>query len=125
MALVVILIVVAAVAILTGVAEYVCPAPRLSDVAQQFIEPDKKVNTFPITTLGALKNDKQKLEIIKVTTDVVSKEMGEKIEQSQKVYDYATPLAAALLSFYITSVYKNKTLYTEAEIQEIKNGKTA
>jgi hypothetical protein len=116
-----ILLIVAAVAVLTGVATHVLPAIQLSDVAQKFIEPSKAVSTFPITTLGSLKNKKQRLEVIKATVEIVDKEMTEKTEQSQQVYDYLTPVAAALLSLYLTNLYKNRTMYSEAEVKEIKN----
>jgi hypothetical protein len=120
-----ILLVVAAVAILTGVATHILPAVQLSDVSQKFIEPNKNVNTFPITTLGTLKNKRQRLEVIKATAEIVDKEMAVKEAASQKVYDYMTPLAAALLSFYLTTMYKNRTMYSEQEVTEIKNGTSA
>lgn len=118
-----ILLVVTAVAILSGCITGFWPAEQLSGTAQRFIEPSKDADTFPITTLGNIKDKKQKLEVIKATADIVTKEIYDKAKASQDVYNLMTPIAAAMLSFYLTSLYKNRTMYSETEVTEIKNGK--
>lgn len=131
--LVAVLLIVAALAVVTGVIESVWVANQVSPVAQQFVNPDVKPSTFPITTLTSLKNQKQKLEVIKATTVVVDKEYADKIAGSQASYDkligtVSNPgvlgaVALAALTMYGTNLYNKNKLYTADEVKAIKEGK--
>lgn len=130
--LVAILVVLAAAVMFTGVLEQVWPAPQASSLAQQFVNPGEKVDKFPFTTLGNLKGQKQELQVIEATTSIIQKEYDEKIAGSQKAYDKLIGTIdnpgllgsgiAALLAGYAVALYKNKTMYSETEVTEIKNG---
>jgi len=133
-ALVAILIIVASVALLSGVFEAFWPANQSSPVAQQLIEPGKPVNTFPITFLGDLKNQQKKVDVISATVGVVKGEYDEKVNKAQAAYDKLIGTidkpgllgtgAAALLAMYATALYKNGQLYNKSEVEEaVKNGK--
>ena len=121
--LVIALIFVGAVVALSGALKSVFPAEQSSEVAQQLISPNEKVNTFPITTLGKLKNKEQKLAVIDATTKIVQKEFNAKIEQSQTAYTSVVALLSAIASAYGTTLYNKAKMYTEEEVQVIKNGK--
>lgn len=119
-ALITILILIVGLAAVTGVLEQVWPAAQPSPTAQQLIAPTKPVNTFPMTTLGKLKNKKQRLDVIAATTAIVRNEFELKIAKSQSAYAAIAAVAAA----YFMSIYKNKTMYSEQEVAEIRNGNT-
>lgn len=126
--LVIALVVIAAVAMFSGVIEGIFPAQQSSKLAQTFVSPDGTVDIFPITTLGSLKNQKQKLDVLVATADIVGKEYEDKIGTAQKTYDKFIgtidnpglfgAAIAALLSGYLTKLYKDKTLYSEGEYKE-------
>lgn len=119
-ALVTVLIIILGVAAVTGVLEQVWPAAQPSGVAQQLIAPNEKVNTFPLTTLGKLKNKKQRLNVIEATTKIVQNEFELKIAQSQTAYS----AIAAIASAYFMALYKNRTMYSEQEVTDIKKNST-
>lgn len=123
-ALIGILIIVLGIAAVTGLLEQVWPAAQPSPVAQRLITPKEKVNTFPLTFLGKLKNQKQELDVIEATTKIVQQEFELKIAQSQAAYSSIAALAAA----YVMMLYKNQTMYSEEQhqvgIAQVKNGGT-
>lgn len=129
-AIVAILIVVGAIALFSGILEGIFPAQQASPLAQEFVGPTQPVNTFPITTLGELKDQKQKLDVISATTDIVAKEYDEKIGASQQAYNKLIgtidnpglfgAAISALLAGYLTKLYKDKTMYSEVEVEKIK-----
>jgi hypothetical protein len=131
-ALVAILAIVAVVVVFSGVLERVWIAPQVSPVVQATLSPDKPVNYFPITTLGQIKDKKVQLEMLKVTTGIIDAELNLKAATSQATYDsligtinspglFGAVLLATATGF-VTSAYKNKTMYSENEVTEIKNG---
>lgn len=115
--LITILIIVVGLAAVTGVLEQVWPAAQPSPTAQQLIAPTRPINTFPMTTLGKLKNKKQRLDVIAATTAIVQNEFQLKIAKSQSAYAAIAAVAAA----YFMSIYKNKTMYSENEVEKIRN----
>lgn len=127
-ALVIVLVIAAGVVLFTGALESIWPAPQSSPVAQQFVNPGKPVDAFPFTTLGKLKNQKQRLNVIEATTSIIQKEYDKKIGASQNAYDKLIGTIdnpgllgsgmAALLAAYGMAMYKNKTLYSEVEVKE-------
>lgn len=129
-ALVIAVVIIGAVALFSGVIEGIFPAPQASPLAQEFVGPELPINNFPLTTLGELKNQKQKLDVIEATTDIVAAEYDEKISGSQNAYNKLIGTIdnpgllgagiAALLAGYATALYKNKTLYSETEVAAIR-----
>lgn len=132
-ALVAALVILAAVTLFSGVLEQVWPASQSSGLAQKLVEPSKKVDNFPFTTLGKLKNQKQKLAVIDATVGIVNKEYEAKIGLSQGAYDKLVgtmnnpglfgSAIFALLAGYGVRIYDKNTMYDEREVEIIKNGK--
>ncbi len=131
--LVAVIVIIAVVAMFSGVFETVWPAPRSSPVAQELI--GQPANTFPITTLGKLKNEQKKVEVLSATVGVVKGEYDDKINKAQAAYDKLVgsidkpgmlgTIAVGLMAMYGTALYKNNQLYTLAEVNDaVKNGKT-
>lgn len=111
--------IIAALALATGVLEQVWPAAQPSTIAQRLVSPTEKINTFPITTLANIKDQKQRLEVIDATTKIVRGEFELKIQQSQAAYS----TVAAMLSAYGMALYKKQTMYSEDEVKAIKEEK--
>jgi len=128
--LVIVLVAVAAVAVFSGVLERVWPASQISPVTQQLLNPGQPVNTFPITTLGNIKDKKVQLEVQKATVGIIDSELSLREKASQIAYDKLVGsinspgiLGAVLLAGLTgigTNLYKNKTMYNEQEVDKIK-----
>lgn len=123
-ALIGILIVVLGIAAVTGILEQVFIAAQPSPTAQKLMAPNEKVNTFPFTTLGKLKDKKQQLNVMDATVQIVKQEFAIKIAESTAAYSTIAAIAGA----YVMALYKNKTMYSEDEhklgVVEAKNGGT-
>ncbi len=131
-ALVGLLIVLAAIVAFSGALKPLWPSAQSSPTAQHTADPSKPIDTFPITFLGTLKNQKTKVDVVEATVGIVQKEYNEKISASEDSYNkiigtidspgiFGTGLAA-LLTMYGTAMYKNKTMWNEQEVNAIKNG---
>ncbi|MCJ7828766.1 MAG: hypothetical protein MUP81_03375 [Dehalococcoidia bacterium] len=116
----------AAVAVLwTAVGRQITPAPQLSPTGQKLIAPTEKVNTSWFTTLGKLEDQKQQLQVLDATVQIVKQEFDFKISLGQAAYAAIAAALSAYASAHATVLYKNKTMYSETEVTEIKkNGKT-
>lgn len=145
--LVAILVVVATLAVATGLLEAVWPAPQASVAAQMYADPNKPLSKSLLTTLGALKNQRQKVQIVYINDALDIKAKMEKnealydfalqdyqvrIEQSQRAFDewigtksnpgvFGTMIFGALMAS-LTKLHSNATMYSELEVEKIKNG---
>jgi heme/copper-type cytochrome/quinol oxidase subunit 4 len=133
-ALVAILVVVAVVVVFSGVLQKAIPLPQLSPTSQQILNPDEKVNKFPVTFLGDLKDKKVKLDSVKAQLGIVDTELTEKIGQGQEVYNQVfgtiknPGIVGDGLLMVLTAVgtwlaAKSK-LYTPDEVKLIQKGET-
>lgn len=133
-ALVAILIIVAAVAVFSGVLERFYIAPQLSPTTQQVINPDRPVSKSPFTTLGTLKDAQVKLDVTKATVGIVDSELKDKTNQSQVAYNslfgslsnpglFGAILLAAATGI-ATNAYNKSKLYTPDQVKLVKNGDT-